>query len=193
VRQLRVELERLLAQARAVNQQVAGQQGVGQPRVAQPGEGQPGPIPHVAPGSSVFTTGHQYGANPGADVLNSGDPRLPEGLTLPPGWTLLPLQRVDNGPNSVDHTVQPSSTTTMTSPAAPAVASPVTSQVPTFPVPVEGQTTGNFGVNARGTTNSETLPVNGAPQPPALQPTPTAPSAEYRAESPSQEWTDVAP
>ncbi|KAJ5531323.1 hypothetical protein N7527_004716 [Penicillium freii] len=185
VRQLRVELERLLAQARAVNQQAAGQQGVAQARVAQAREGQPGLLPHVAPGSSVFTTGHQYGANPGADVLNSGDPRLPDGLTLPPGWTLLPLQRVDNAPNGVDHTVQPTPTTTVTSPAAPAVASPVTSQAPTFPVPVQDQTSGNVVVNARGTTNAETLPVNGA--------TATAPLAEHRAESPSQEWTDVAP
>ncbi|CAI7676598.1 unnamed protein product [Penicillium discolor] len=196
VRQLRVELERLLAQARAVNQQAADQQGVAQPRVAHPGDGQLGPLPHVAPGSSAFTTGHQYSANPGADVLNSGDPRLPEGLTLPHGWTLLPLQRVDNAPNGADHTVQPTQltpTTTVPSPAAPAVDSPVTSQASTLPVPVQDQTSGNVVVNACGTTNAETLPANGAPRPPALQPTPTVPSAEYRAESPSQEWTDVAP
>ncbi|KAJ9482487.1 hypothetical protein VN97_g10944, partial [Penicillium thymicola] len=196
VRRLRVELERLLAQARAVNQQnqqAAGQQGVGQPHVTQPGEVQPGPPPQLAPGSSIFTTGHQYGANPGADVINSGDPRLPEGLTLPPGWTLLPLERVDNGPNGMDHTVQPTSTTTMTSPAAPAVASPETSQAPTLSVPVQDQTSGNVGENARSTANAETLPVDEAPQALALQPTPTVPSAEHRAESPSQEWTDVAP
>ncbi|KAJ5395266.1 uncharacterized protein N7487_009569 [Penicillium crustosum] len=124
------------------------------------------PASPVAPGSSVFTSGHQYGANPGADVLNSGDPRLPEGLTLPPGWTLLPLQRVDNAPNGVDHTVQPTPTTTVTSPPVPAVASPVTSQAPTLPAPVQDQTSGNVVENARGTTNAEALPVNGAPQPP---------------------------
>ncbi|KGO72226.1 Zinc finger, RING-type [Penicillium expansum] len=183
VRQLRVELERLLAQARAVNQQAAGQ-----PRV-----GQPGPLPPVTPGSSVLTTGHQYGANPGADVLNSGDPRLPEGLTLPPGWTLLPLQRLDNGANGVEQTVQPTPTTTVISPAAPAVTSPVAAQPPAFPVPVQGQTSGDVGVNARGSTNAETSPVNGISNPPVLQPTPTVPSVENRAESPSQEWTDVAP
>ncbi|KAJ5510983.1 Zinc finger RING-type [Penicillium expansum] len=183
VRQLRVELERLLAQARAVNQQAAGQ-----PRV-----GQPGPLPPVTPGSSVLTTGHQYGANPGADVLNSGDPRLPEGLTLPPGWTLLPLQRLDNGANGVEQTVQPTPTTTVISPAAPAVTSPVAAQTPAFPVPVQDQTSGDVGVNARGSTNAETSPVNGISNPPVLQPTPTVPSVENRAESPSQEWTDVAP
>lgn len=178
VRQLRVELERLLAQARAVNQQAAGQ---------------PGPLPNVTLGSSVFTTVDQYGANPGTDVLNAGDPRLPEGLTLPPGWTLLPLQRVDNGTSGVEQTVQPTSTTTETTPAAPAVASAVTSHAPTFPGPVQDQTSGNVGLNARGTTNAETTRINGAPSLPVLQPTPTVPSADHRAESPSQEWTDVGP
>ncbi|KAJ5424792.1 Zinc finger RING-type [Penicillium cf. griseofulvum] len=171
VRQLRLELERLLAQARAVNQEAAGQEGAG-PEV---------PPPNAIPGSSVFVTGHQYGANPGSDVLNSGDPRLPEGLTLPPGWTLLPLQRVDDDTNGVAQTVQPPPTTTVASPAAPAVASAITSQTPTLPVLAQDQTSG-------------TLPhANGASSPPALQPTPTVPSVDHRAESPSQEWTDVAP
>ncbi|KAJ6178245.1 Zinc finger RING-type [Penicillium mononematosum] len=131
VRQLRLELERLLAQARAVNQQAAGQQGASQP----------GP-PNLVPGSSVFTTGQQYGTNPATDVLNSGDPRLPEGLTLPPGWTLLPLQRVDNGAG-VEQTVQPTPTTTVGSSAAPAMASAVPSQTPGFPAPVQDQTSLN--------------------------------------------------
>ncbi|KAJ5371998.1 Zinc finger RING-type [Penicillium concentricum] len=176
VRQLRVELERLLAQARAVNQDAAGQAV---------------PPPNVIPESSVFATGHQYGTDPSSDVLNSGDPRLPEGLTLPPGWTLLPLQRVDNGANSLAQTVQPTPTTVI-SPSAPAVASAITSQTPTFPMPVQDQTSGNVGVNAHGTTNAETSPVNGASSLPVLQPTPTVPS-DNRADSPSQEWTDVAP
>ncbi|KAJ5259810.1 hypothetical protein N7505_009191 [Penicillium chrysogenum] len=181
VRQLRLELERLLAQARAVNQQAAGQQGASQPVP-----------PNLTPGSSIFTTGQQYGTNPAADVLNSGDPRLPEGLTLPPGWTLLPLQRVDNGAG-VEQTVHPTPTTTVGSSAAPAMASAVPSQTPGFPAPVQDQTSLNVGFNVRGTTNAEPAPVNGAHSPPVLQPTPTAPSVEHRAESPSQEWTDVAP
>jgi E3 ubiquitin-protein ligase synoviolin len=171
VRQLRSELERLLAQARAVNQEAAGQEGAG-PEV---------PPPNAIPGSSVFVTGHQYGANPGTDVLNSGDPRLPEGLTLPPGWTLLPLQRLDDGANGVAQTVQPTPTTTVASPAAPAVASAINSQIPTLPVPAQDQTSDNLP------------PANGASSPPVLQPTPTVPSVDHRAESPSQEWTDVAP
>ncbi|CAP86319.1 Pc20g09900 [Penicillium rubens Wisconsin 54-1255] len=181
VRQLRLELERLLAQARAVNQQAAGQQGASQPVP-----------PNLTPGSSIFTTGQQYGTNPAADVLNSGDPRLPEGLTLPPGWTLLPLQRVDNGAG-VEQTVHPTATTTVGPSAAPAMASAVPSQTPGFPAPVQDQTSLNVGFNVRGTTNAEPAPVNGAHSPPVLQPTPTAPSVEHRAESPSQEWTDVAP
>ncbi|CAI7648629.1 unnamed protein product [Penicillium glandicola] len=191
VRQLRMELERLLAQARAVDQQVTGAQATGQLPAGQPIPGQPDPPPNVIAGSSVFTTGHQYGANPGADVLNSGDPRLPEGFTLPPGWTLLPLQRVGSA-SGVTQTVQPAPTTTVTSPAAPTAASAVT-QGPTFPVPVQDQTDQNVGENAPHTTNAEAPPVNGASSPAVLQPTPTVPSAEHRAESPSQEWTDVAP
>ncbi|KAJ5520717.1 Zinc finger RING-type [Penicillium fimorum] len=183
VRQLRVELERLLAQARAVNQDAA----------PQPGVVQADPPPNVIPGSSVFATGHQYGPDPGSDVLNSGDPRLPEGLTLPPGWTLLPLQRVDDGANGVAQAVQPVPTTTVISPAASAMASAITSQIPTYPVSNQDQTSGNVGVNAHSTTNAETTPVNGASSLPVLQPTPTVPSADNRAESPSQEWTDVAP
>ncbi|KAJ5154001.1 Zinc finger RING-type [Penicillium coprophilum] len=181
VRQLRVELERLLAQARAVNQEAAG----------QPGAEQAIPPPNVIAGSSVFATGHQYSPNPASDVLNSGDPRLPEGLTIPPGWTLLPLQRVDDGANGVAQTVQPTPTTTMVSPAAPAVGDAITPQTPTFSVSVHGQTSENVGVSAHDPT--ETTPVNSASSPPVLQPTPTARSVDNRAESPSQEWTDVAP
>jgi E3 ubiquitin-protein ligase synoviolin len=65
-------------------------------------------------------TGATFTANPMTNVdpslafssapgttLSAGDPNLPEGLTLPTGWTLTPLQRTDAAPVTVPAPVIP--------------------------------------------------------------------------------------
>lgn len=38
----------------------------------------------------------RHGAGPSTTAIPAGSPELPEGLVLPPGWSLTPLQRLDN-------------------------------------------------------------------------------------------------
>ncbi|QSS55450.1 RING finger domain-containing protein [Histoplasma capsulatum var. duboisii H88] len=98
VRLLQAELTRL----RAVQANVA------HPHTQPPHQPHPypQPQPHVpAPAvtptaiasSHVPSTGtqRQFTSNPQIPALGSGDSRLPEGLSLPQGWTLLPLQQVN--------------------------------------------------------------------------------------------------
>ncbi|KAL6239333.1 hypothetical protein BDW75DRAFT_250858 [Aspergillus navahoensis] len=51
------------------------------------------PIPPIP----STTTRPQFVSNPEAVSMEAGDPRLPDGLTLPRGWTLVPLHSVQPG------------------------------------------------------------------------------------------------
>lgn len=42
-----------------------------------------------------------FGASPQQQSLGSGHSSLPDGMTLPPGWSILPLQRITDGRNAV--------------------------------------------------------------------------------------------
>ena len=193
VRQLQVELDRLRHQGNHVHPAAAvhPQNPVPQTNpVGQPGLSPNILSPNPGPGASVFTARHQFGANPSTSILTSGDSRLPEGLTLPPGWTLLPLQRMDNGTGVAQtvQPVQPTPTTTETSSAAPAASNVAPLQTPAVPAP-QDQASGS-AVNAQDTTETFTSGSTSVSNP---QPTPTASTPEHRADSPSQEWTDLAP
>ncbi|KAL6862334.1 hypothetical protein J3F83DRAFT_210908 [Trichoderma novae-zelandiae] len=48
--------------------------------------------------SSPLMTRH--GAGPFTTAIPAGSPELPEGLVLPPGWSLTPLQRLDSAPSA---------------------------------------------------------------------------------------------
>ncbi|PGG95889.1 hypothetical protein AJ79_09826 [Helicocarpus griseus UAMH5409] len=92
VRLLQAELARLRAgQALAanINTPIIAQQ----PLPAAP----PTTIPTAMASSHIPSTGsqRQFTSNPQVPALGSGDIRLPEGLTLPQGWTFLPLQQVN--------------------------------------------------------------------------------------------------
>ncbi|OAA66183.1 RING finger protein [Cordyceps fumosorosea ARSEF 2679] len=54
------------------------------------------------------------------DQIPAGSPDLPDGVAIPPGWTLMPLQRLDN-----QHRIQPTSTqrSSRASSAGPATSS----------------------------------------------------------------------
>lgn len=55
----------------------------------------PPPFPGMPPrmNSPLMT---RHGAGPSTTAIPAGSPELPEGLVLPPGWSLTPLQRLDN-------------------------------------------------------------------------------------------------
>lgn len=55
----------------------------------------PAPHPFVPRMSSPAMTRH--GASANATSIPSGSPDLPDGVVIPPGWSLLPLQRLDQG------------------------------------------------------------------------------------------------
>lgn len=56
--------------------------------------------PFTAPRSTPAVTRHGAAGYGGA--IPSGSPELPEGVVIPPGWSLLPLQRLDGGAQATD-------------------------------------------------------------------------------------------
>jgi E3 ubiquitin-protein ligase synoviolin len=176
VRQLQAELDRLRQQASPI---------------ANPGPFPNIPSPAPGTGASVFTARHQFGGSPSSSIMASGDSRLPEGLTLPPGWTLLPLQRMENGAG-VTRTVQPpqpAPITTETHLPTPA-ASNTAVQIPVVSAPQSPANGDENGIKAQPTSEPLSSGANTVSNP---QPTPTVPIPEHRPDSPSQEWTDLAP
>lgn len=170
LRQLQLELDRLRQQTNPIVQSDS------------PGNSS---SPTTGPAASVFATRQQFVAYPNASVMSSGDSRLPEGISLPPGWTLLPLQRIENGARVVQSEQAAQLTqltpiiTTGTYSTTPA-ASNTTAQTPAVPAPFQDETK-DTGVNTKTTLDSftsSTDPVS---------------STEHRADSPSHEWTDLAP
>lgn len=72
------------------------------------------------PPPSLRTTRHQFVSDPGSPSMGSGDPRLPEGLTLPQGWTLVPLHSAQQGSsrslNDIADQISPESVTAVPTP-----------------------------------------------------------------------------
>ena len=63
-------------------------------------------LPSISQVGNVFGAGHQQ------QSLAASNPNLPPGMTLPPGWSVLPLQRLpDHGDSSPEISVQADSTT----------------------------------------------------------------------------------
>lgn len=145
-------------------------------------------LPATAPSSPFPAPVHrQFTSSPQTPAMGAGDSRLPEGLTLPAGWTLLPLHRVDQGTGGV---ALPNPTTTVpgTSPTPQASNSSSTPNPPQCFQTVEDDSTSSNGAVASDTSTT-------TPQP-SVEPTATAQTDGNRAESPSQgsqEWTDVVP
>jgi E3 ubiquitin-protein ligase synoviolin len=50
----------------------------------------------TAPFSTPLPHMQRHGANPDAQAIPAGSADLPPGITIPEGWSLLPLQRLDN-------------------------------------------------------------------------------------------------
>ena len=56
----------------------------------------PAPTPALFTSSTIGSNQHRFSSH-SQPLLHAGDVRLPEGLTLPPGWTIVPLQRIAQG------------------------------------------------------------------------------------------------
>jgi E3 ubiquitin-protein ligase synoviolin len=71
------------------------QQGLMHPFMHAPMPGQhPTASPHMLGARPPPAVTRHVGAGPGA-AIPAGSPDLPEGVVIPPGWSLLPLQRMD--------------------------------------------------------------------------------------------------
>ncbi|KAK1138918.1 E3 ubiquitin-protein ligase hrd1 [Aspergillus melleus] len=122
--------------------------------------------------SSIFARHHYIADNP-VPTLAADDSQLPEGLTLPQGWSLVPLQSTTHGP--------PGATSSSASLAVPATTSPAqTTDHASMPhaatvTHVENEDQ-NHGDTTASVSASQGLPDWG----------------RDGAESPSQQWTDVA-
>ncbi|KAJ5114527.1 hypothetical protein NUU61_000286 [Penicillium alfredii] len=142
-----------------------------------------------APVTSSFTTHRQFVSSPETATLGSGDPRLPEGLSIPPGWNLIPLHSAEQGVG-------------VTQAASPV---PTSENPPTAPAPnlgVASQPAAASGATASPENRSETAQASfgattgEATAAPVADNLPQWGSAATEAStdrslSPSQEWTDV--
>ncbi|PWY71038.1 hypothetical protein BO94DRAFT_539565 [Aspergillus sclerotioniger CBS 115572] len=137
----------------------------------------------VSPQTSSITTRRQFISDPRAPAMGAGDSRLPDGLNLPAGWSLIPLHSPEQGssqpadqhptPTVPEAGTTPISDNTFTPPAA----------LPTATATAEGQE--HEGVAAPEPSASRDLPN--------WQPGATSTATGSGIESLSQQWTDLAP
>lgn len=118
VRHLQAELQRLGSLQANPTQPNAG-----------PGVFHQGP---AAPPFSPTSTRRQFMSDPRTPALGAGDTRLPEGVSLPEGWTLLPLHSTESGTGEA----------TSSNPAAatPAPETSTATPTPSFQPPPETST-----------------------------------------------------
>lgn len=136
VRMLEAELNRL----RGLRQASGGQAGGASPNITQanPPPGQPAPVT-IRPAQALVASTQQ-------PVLTAGSDGLPEGLTLPPGWTMMPLHRLD----------------AMGQLAAPAMSS--SASAPVNPTPIQNPATQHRSSSDDGPANSLSATASNAAQ-----------------------------
>ncbi|KAL2870015.1 E3 ubiquitin-protein ligase HRD1 [Aspergillus lucknowensis] len=165
VRLLQIELQRL----RTLQLQPTNSQNVSQPPS----------LPTTS--SSPTSARHQFVSDPGAPSMVAGDSRLPEGLTLPQGWTLIPLHSARPGlDGSLSATISPPGSEAVST--TPISENTLSSQLPTATTS-EGPSSRNDGA------------VLSTSQPPGLpnwQPGPGSLTSDANAEPISQHWTDLS-
>lgn len=165
VTQLQMELDRLRLQANPQAQAARS----------------PTPTATLPTSTSTITSRRQFVSNPGSTPLPAGDSRLPEGLTLPPGWTLLPLHSSEPGTGSVAQGITPTPTVPVPMQSS-SLDGAVTSEGDESPAPETAAAETSAPITAPSDTGNA-IPNWSVPSAPS--------STEHRADSPSQEWTDV--
>ncbi|KAJ5974334.1 Zinc finger RING-type [Penicillium waksmanii] len=132
------------------------------------------------------TSARQFLAGPGSSVLSAGDSRLPEGLNLPPGWTLVPLQPNEQTGQNAPQNVIPTPTTSL----FPSGQSPTRVHQP--PANSSNEPAGSTApIPTPETSTAETQSTAPPTLPNWGMPNGSSAAADHRADSPSQEWTDV--
>ncbi|OJJ46058.1 hypothetical protein ASPZODRAFT_16653 [Penicilliopsis zonata CBS 506.65] len=170
VRLLQAELQRL----RGLQADSSGVPATGFHNITSSSASSASPLPSSFTTTTATTTSssarRQFFSDPNVPALRTGDERLPEGLNLPPGWTLVPLRHLPSRPAGTGTTpglfgATPTETTTQQTEA----------ETPTEP-------------DNLGQPDDHEQPE----QEDANQVTPEH-AYEARSNSPSQEWTDVTP
>lgn len=150
--------------------------------------------PNLPVPTAVFpaTVHRQFTSSPQTPAMTAGDSRLPEGLTLPPGWTLLPLHRVDQGTSGVVLT-NPASTAPGAS-ATSQAAAPQTSSSSSAPNPQPSESpVENNNPSSTGDVAPDSSTTSTTASQPSAEPSATAPTEGNRPDSSPQGWTDVVP
>ncbi|KAJ5355260.1 E3 ubiquitin-protein ligase hrd1 [Penicillium cataractarum] len=151
----------------------------------------PTPTTTLPTGTSTITSRRQFVSNPGATPLAAGDSRLPEGLTLPPGWTLLPLHSTELGSGNLAQDSNPTPTTSvplqstsLNALESQDIEAPASETVPAATAADRYNEETEISAPSTGTADTgNAIPNWSVPS--------ASSSAEHRADSPSQEWTDV--
>jgi E3 ubiquitin-protein ligase synoviolin len=139
-------------------------------------------IPSIPLSSTTITARQQFVSDPMAQAMTAGDTRLPEGLSLPQGWSLVPLHSAEQG-SSEPANVTP--TPTVPERAPPPQISDSNSESQTSP-PAENtldESRGDQAPTAQVDSGSRGLP-NWRP---AMTPTSTIDDTEPV----SEQWTEV--
>ncbi|KAJ5291072.1 E3 ubiquitin-protein ligase hrd1 [Penicillium angulare] len=140
----------------------------------------------VLPGTSTITR-HQFVPSPGAAPLNAGDARLPDGMTLPQGWSLIPLQSTNlNNPASS----QGLTPTPTVSAQPPTIPTPSESAQPQTPVLPKASVGGEDAVNETAPVSTPTVESSNGLSTGTSHTVPNWGSSNG-SDSLSQEWTDV--
>ncbi|GAA89298.1 RING finger protein, partial [Aspergillus luchuensis IFO 4308] len=139
--------------------------------------------PAVSSSTSSVTMRRQFISDPQTPAMNAGDSRLPEGLSLPAGWSLIPLHSPEQGPSQpaeqrASPTVPETGTAQTSDPTSDSQVPP-----PTATVPAASQESEPAAATEPST--SQDLPnwQSGA----------TSTATGSGVESLSQQWTDLAP
>ncbi|RDW81714.1 E3 ubiquitin-protein ligase HRD1 [Aspergillus mulundensis] len=133
------------------------------------------PIPPTSP----TTTRNQFVSDPDTPSMGSGDPRLPEGLTLPQGWTLVPLHSAQPGLSVPSNDIASSS-----SPGSERNAS-IINDTPSPQPQTEAENQGTSNSNDAASSSR----TSGLPN---WQSGPSSLTAEANTEPISQQWTDLS-
>jgi E3 ubiquitin-protein ligase synoviolin len=113
----------------------------------------------------------RHGVRPGTIAIPAGSPDLPPGVTIPEGWSLLPLQRVD-GPNFQNPNTVSQNASVLTAAATPAYSSANLNSGSAPTATTTSQTPAGEAVSP--TTQAQTLDSNNT----LITPTPVHASSE---------------
>lgn len=141
--------------------------------------------PH-AQGTSLFSTSPHLETSSDSAPMVAGDPRLPEGLQLPAGWTMVPVQGAGTAPqgsNTEPATTIPPVNSDSTEPTSSQTRQGQTVPEITITNGDQDNATRTVGSDNVGSSERETIPVDWS--------TPTTSTADPRTDSPSQDWTEV--